>query len=236
MAPVNHNVLCCLHCRHAVVRRRRDWLHFGFLNGLRRRIAHCTLVGAEDCLLGLGLLWLVSTHRFVAVTSIRLQAQLFRRLPRRLHLRSWFWQILFCFLFAFTFRVRPGVEETIFCTVCFWGQRPEAGVVFSTFCAFWQYTCLTPLPTARWCYRRHVAQLCEWRLATLTGGVGRGMIRFFFDCKMTLPKTRCPTFALNLGQMLRNCKKKIAILTSCNPLWIKGMGLRNHFVVKKRFA
>ena len=53
---------------------------------------------------------------------------------------------------------------------------------------------ITFLSTVRWRYRRHVAQLCCWRLATLTGrGSGGGDDNVPFDCKMTLPKTRCPT-------------------------------------------
>ena len=139
-------------------------------------------------------------------------------------------------------KVVAGLDATIapqklgtYC--CLWGQRPRGGRVFSTFVALWQYTCLTLLPTVRWRYRRHVAQLCCWRLATLTGrgdgGGGGGMITFLstvrwryrrhvaqlccwrlatltgrgaggvggddnvpFDCKMTLPKTRCPTLLL----------------------------------------
>ena len=55
---------------------------------------------------------------------------------------------------------------------------------------------ITFLSTVRWRYRRHVAQLCCWRLATLTGRGGGGVggdDNVPFDCKMTLPKTRCPT-------------------------------------------
>ena len=60
---------------------------------------------------------------------------------------------------------------------------------------------ITFLSTVRWRYRRHVAQLCCWRLATLTGrGVGGwgGMITFLSTVRwlMTLPKTRCPTLLL----------------------------------------
>ena len=56
---------------------------------------------------------------------------------------------------------------------------------------------ITFLSTVRWRYRRHVAQLCCWRLATLTGrGGGGGDDNVPFDCKMTLPKTRCPTLLL----------------------------------------
>ena len=65
---------------------------------------------------------------------------------------------------------------------CFKGSTPRGGRGVCHVCALWQYTCLTLLQTVRWrCYRRHVAQLCCWRLATLTGGgVGGwgGMITF----------------------------------------------------------
>ena len=73
---------------------------------------------------------------------------------------------------------------------------PRGGRGFFHVCALWQYTCLTLLPTVRWRYRRHVAQLCCWRLATLTGRGGGGDDNVPFDCKMTLPKTRCPTLLL----------------------------------------
>ena len=66
------------------------------------------------------------------------------------------------------------IPSIIITSCCFWGQRPEAGVVFFHVCALWKYTCLTLLPTVRWRYRRHVAQLCCWRLATLTGRGGGG--------------------------------------------------------------
>ena len=81
-------------------------------------------------------------------------------------------------------------------TVLFLGSTPRGGRGVFHFCALWQYTCLMLLPTVRWRYRRHVAQLCCWRLATLTGRGGGGVggdDNVPFDCKMTLPKTRCPT-------------------------------------------
>ena len=78
----------------------------------------------------------------------------------------------------------------------FMGSTPRGGRGFFHVCALWQYTCLTLLPTVRWRYRRHVAQLCCWRLATLTGRGGGGDDNVPFDCKMTLPKTRCPTLLL----------------------------------------
>ena len=36
---------------------------------------------------------------------------------------------------------------------------------------------ITFLSTVRWCYRRHVAQLCCWRLATLTGRGGGDVVQ-----------------------------------------------------------
>ena len=69
----------------------------------------------------------------------------------------------------------------------FLGSTPRGGRVFFHVCALWQYTCLTLLPTVRWRYRRHVAQLCCWRLATLTGrGGGGGDDNVPFDCKNTM--------------------------------------------------
>ena len=91
-------------------------------------------------------------------------------------------------------------SHSFFAGWLFSGSTPRGGRGFFHVCAFWQYTCWTLLPTVRWRYRRHVAQLCCWRLATLTGrgvwGGGGGDDNVPFDCKMTLPKTRCPTLLL----------------------------------------
>ena len=63
--------------------------------------------------------------------------------------------------------------------------------------AVYVFNALADCNSLRWRYRRHVAQLCCWRLATLTGrGGGGGDDNVPFDRKMTLPKTRCPTLLL----------------------------------------
>ena len=93
----------------------------------------------------------------------------------------------------------------------FLGSTPRGGRVFFHVCALWQYTCLTLLPTVRWRYRRHVAQLCCWRLATLTGrgGGGGGMITF-----LSTVKTPCYTrMVLWHGQRFPKRWEKVFVLS-----------------------
>ena len=63
--------------------------------------------------------------------------------------------------------------------VVFMGSTPRGGRGFFHVCALWQYTCLTLLPTVRWRYRRHVAQLVLLTSCYLDWeGGGGGMITF----------------------------------------------------------